>query len=130
MSESKAQVKIIEVETLFIGGGPATLGVLSNAYQTDRIRDLVDPQDPLKTRRGIAIVELSSTFGGGNLQKVTGITSNTSASGFLKIIMYPKTESIIVSPVKSSEKLKRSPSRDKSAKNAFKVNNSEVNTKR
>lgn len=25
-------VKKIEVETLFIGGGPATLGVLSNAY--------------------------------------------------------------------------------------------------
>jgi len=26
------KVKYIEVETLFIGGGPATLGVISNAY--------------------------------------------------------------------------------------------------
>ena len=26
------QPKIIEVETLFIGGGPATLGILSNAF--------------------------------------------------------------------------------------------------
>jgi len=25
-------VKIVEVETLFLGGGPATLGMLSNAY--------------------------------------------------------------------------------------------------
>jgi len=25
-------VKIIEVETLFLGGGPATLGIISNAY--------------------------------------------------------------------------------------------------
>ena len=24
--------RVIEVETLFIGGGPATLGVLANAY--------------------------------------------------------------------------------------------------
>lgn len=24
--------KVVEVDTLFIGGGPATLGVLTNAY--------------------------------------------------------------------------------------------------
>lgn len=41
--------KFIEVETLFIGGGPATLGVLSNAYQTSRIEELV--------RQGIAIID-------------------------------------------------------------------------
>jgi hypothetical protein len=33
--------RIIEVDTLFIGGGPATLGVLANAYQTQRLEDLV-----------------------------------------------------------------------------------------
>ena len=35
MQSLKKQVlppKIVEVETLFIGGGPATLGVLVNAY--------------------------------------------------------------------------------------------------
>ena len=36
-----SQIKIVEVETLFIGGGPATLGVLSNAFQTSRIEELV-----------------------------------------------------------------------------------------
>jgi ABC-type arginine transport system permease subunit len=35
------KVKYIEVETLFIGGGPATLGVISNAYQTQRLEDLL-----------------------------------------------------------------------------------------
>jgi hypothetical protein len=30
--KQKSDIKVIEVETLFIGGGPATLGVLSNAY--------------------------------------------------------------------------------------------------
>ena len=35
------QPRIIEVDTLFIGGGPATLGVLSNAYQTQRLDELV-----------------------------------------------------------------------------------------
>jgi hypothetical protein len=51
--------KIIDVETLFIGGGPATLGVLSNAYQTSRIEELV--------RLGVAIIDGSDQFGGGNL---------------------------------------------------------------
>lgn len=56
----KHTIKTIEIETLFIGGGPATLGVLSNAYQTNRLKDLVDPNDPTKTMKGIAIVECSS----------------------------------------------------------------------
>ena len=30
--ENKNEIKFIEVETLFIGGGPATLGDISNAY--------------------------------------------------------------------------------------------------
>ena len=33
--------RIIEVDTLFIGGGPATLGILANAYQTQRLDDLI-----------------------------------------------------------------------------------------
>ena len=36
--------------------------------------------------KGIAIIEPQETFGGGNLQHHYGIKSNTSASGFLKII--------------------------------------------
>ena len=35
------EIKIIEVESLFIGGGPATLGILSNAYQTNRLDELI-----------------------------------------------------------------------------------------
>ena len=31
-SKVKVEIKVIEVETLFIGGGPSTLGVLTNAY--------------------------------------------------------------------------------------------------
>ena len=81
---------MIEVETLFIGGGPATLGVLSNAYQTQRIEELV--------AQGIAIIEYSDQFGGGNLQKHYGIKSNTSATGFLKVLMYPKVFTPILLP--------------------------------
>ena len=40
----KQDMKIIEVETLFIGGGPATLGILANAYQTSRLEELVKGQ--------------------------------------------------------------------------------------
>ena len=40
--------------------------------------------------KGIAIIEMSEQFGGGNLQKHYGIKSNTSASGFLKVIMPAK----------------------------------------
>lgn len=50
----------------------------------------MDPNDPMKSVKGIAIIEASPSFGGGNLQKIYGIKSNTSATGFLKIIMYPK----------------------------------------
>jgi len=42
--------------------------------------------------KGIAIVEASDQFGGGNLQKHYGIRSNTSATGFLKVLMYPKNK--------------------------------------
>lgn len=56
---SSREQKIIEVETLFIGGGPATLGVLSNAYQTSRIEELI--------KQGVAIIDSSDQFGGGNL---------------------------------------------------------------
>ena len=80
----KRDSKYIEVETIFVGGGPATLGVLSNAYQTSRIEELVT------MRGGIAIIEASDQFGGGNLHKHFGIKSNTSATGFLKVLMYPK----------------------------------------
>ena len=89
--KQKQEVKVIHVETLFIGGGPATLGVFSNAYQTNCIKELVQGSSLSNSKlRGIAIVEQQETFGGGNLQKYTGIKSNTSATGFLKVIMYPK----------------------------------------
>ena len=41
-SIQQIDVNIISIETLFIGGGPATLGVLSNAYKTARLDDFVD----------------------------------------------------------------------------------------
>lgn len=44
-------------------------------------------------RSGIAIIDCSDQFGGGNLQKHYGIKSNTSASGFLKVIQYSKYNS-------------------------------------
>jgi hypothetical protein len=37
-----------------------------------------------------AIIEASDQFGGGNLSQYYGIRSNTSSSGFLKVIKYPK----------------------------------------
>ena len=48
----------------------------------------------------IAIVESTETFGGGNLQAHYGIRSNTSATGFLKVLMYPKSEMEMNSPIK------------------------------
>ena len=47
----KTSPQVIDIDTLFVGGGPATLGVLANAYQTNRIEALV--------ATGIAIVETS-----------------------------------------------------------------------
>ena len=41
-------IKVIEVETLFIGGGPATLGILANAYQTNRLDELIKGVHSLK----------------------------------------------------------------------------------
>jgi hypothetical protein len=68
VSEKISKAKTVEIETLFIGGGPATLGVLVNAYQTNRIQDLVQGAQYLKSgKKGIAIVEASETFGGGSL---------------------------------------------------------------
>lgn len=58
------------------------MGVLSNAYQTSRIEELV--------KQGFAIIDQSEQFGGGNLQRHYGIKSNTSATGFLKVLMHPK----------------------------------------
>ena len=91
--------RMIEVDTLFIGGGPATLGVMTNAYQTSRLEDLLGVRTPSK---GIAIVEAGYTFGGGNLQNHFGIKSNTSATGFLKILMYPKQKTESPQNAKSS----------------------------
>ena len=66
--------KIIEVDTLFVGGGPATLGVLSNAYQSQRLNYLILGENNGKNKNGfysntgeIAIVENSEQFGGGSL---------------------------------------------------------------
>ena len=44
---SLADAKVIEVDTLFIGGGPATLAVLANAYQTSKLEDLVQSNNGL-----------------------------------------------------------------------------------
>ena len=92
-----SDTKIIDIETLFIGGGPATLGVLSNAYHTNRLEQLIRGSHNFTSNKnnyiGIAIMDMSTSFGGGNLGKHFGIKSNTSATGFLKVILYPKPSS-------------------------------------
>ena len=90
----------VEIDSLFIGGGPSTLGVLTNANQTGRLEELV-MSGATATGKGFAIVEMTDQFGGGNLQKHFGIRSNTSATGFLKVIMYPKTKP--ASPTKAPQ---------------------------
>ena len=75
MSKSSTIKKCADV--VFIGGGPATLGLLCNALKTNRLAELVNSGD------GIAIIEEGLSFGGGDLQHY-GINSNTSANGFLK----------------------------------------------
>jgi hypothetical protein len=69
---------VIQVETLFIGAGPATLGTLSNYIRTGRIHDVL-------MGKGFAIIDTSTSFGGGSLLEY-GIRSNTSAKGFIKIV--------------------------------------------
>jgi hypothetical protein len=75
---------------VFVGGGPSVLGVLSNAYQTNRIQELINCGHDTSAsdsgmggkvirRKGIAILETTDQFGGGNLQHHFGIRSNTSA---------------------------------------------------
>ena len=70
------------VETLFIGGGPATLGVLVNAVRNQRFKEML-------TGRNIAVVEMGNSFGGGQLQNY-GIRSNTSAQSFLHLLLRQK----------------------------------------
>ena len=70
------------METLFIGGGPATLGVLVNAIRREKFKELL-------SGRGIAVIDQGSSFGGGELQNYC-IRSNTSASSFLHLIMRQK----------------------------------------
>ena len=61
---------------MVVGGGPASLGLLVNAFKTSRYSDIL-------TGDGLAIIDGGLSFGGGNLGTY-GINSNTSAYGFLK----------------------------------------------
>jgi hypothetical protein len=61
---------------LVIGGGPAALGFLINAFKTNRHTALLHGES-------LAIIDEGICFGGGNLC-FYGINSNTSAGGFLK----------------------------------------------
>ncbi len=74
-----------QVDVLFVGGGPATLGILANAIKSGRMSELLQGD-------GIAIVEAGSTFGGGVLGTY-GINSNTSGVGFLTS-MYKKSKKV------------------------------------
>jgi hypothetical protein len=60
-----------------VGGGPATLGILTSAAGNHKLHELASSGD------GIAIVEQGLSFGGGALQYF-GVNSNTGANGFLK----------------------------------------------
>lgn len=64
-------------DIVFVGAGPATFGLITNAIKTNRLNELASSGD------GIAILEQGLTFGGGDLVNF-GINSNTSASGFIK----------------------------------------------
>lgn len=76
--DSVIDTAYVHVETLFLGAGPATLGVLTSYIKSGKINDIL-------MGKGIAIVEPTTSFGGGSLLDY-GIRSNTSAKGFLKII--------------------------------------------
>lgn len=65
-----------DVDVLVIGGGPASLGFLLNAYKSNRHTQLLQGDS-------LAIIDEGLSFGGGNLGTY-GINSNTSAYGFLK----------------------------------------------
>lgn len=64
------------MDVLVLGGGPAALGLLVNAYKTNRHTALLQHDS-------IAILDAGISFGGGCLGQY-GINSNTSAIGFLK----------------------------------------------
>ena len=63
-------------DIVFVGGGPACFGVLTNAYWNNKL-------DELFKNSKIAIIEKSASFGGGDLINF-GINSNTSGDGFLR----------------------------------------------
>lgn len=50
-SSANQDARVIEIETLFVGGGPATISILSNAYQTARLEDLI--LGPFKGRQNM-----------------------------------------------------------------------------
>jgi len=49
------------VDIVIVGGGPATLGLLTNAVKSNRLNELVVKGD------GLAIIEQGLAFGGGCL---------------------------------------------------------------
>ena len=73
---------IINIETLFVGGGPSTLWAITNYIKSGKINELISDKD---NKSSIAIIERSSSFGGGALLDY-GIRSNTSAKGFIRVI--------------------------------------------
>ena len=50
------------VDVVFVGAGPATLGLITHAIRNDRLNDLINGDS-------IAILEKGHTFGGGYLQE-------------------------------------------------------------
>jgi hypothetical protein len=88
----------IQLETLFLGGGPATLGTITNYVKTGKMHDML-------MGKGFAIVDAGASFGGGNLLRY-GIRSNTSAKGFIKLIckqhVKPKGDEAIVEKIHQS----------------------------
>jgi len=51
------QDNVEEVDSLFIGGGPATLCIFSHAYKTDCLRHLICGAYHSSNYRGVAIIE-------------------------------------------------------------------------
>jgi len=69
----------IQLETLFLGGGPATLGTITNYVKTGKMHDML-------MGKGFAIVDAGASFGGGNLLRY-GIRSNVKAQEFLDFMI-------------------------------------------
>ena len=117
---------LIHVDTLFVGGGPATLCTIANYIKSGKINILLGERpvdltnnlrqkDEKSKNKSFCIIESTSSFGGGALLDY-GIRSNTSAKGFIKVIwkqnIKPKGDETLVDKLQKSKFDKITENRD------------------